>query len=276
MKNVIVTGASGFIGKAVCKELVSNGIHVTAIVRNKQDLEKYDNEEMQIIEADLNEYRNLAVCLPRNIDVFYHFAWDGAYGEALTDYSKQIHNIEYNCDAIIMAQKIRCKKFIMAGTINELELFQFFHAEKNVPRKSCIYGIAKLACDLMGKTIAAEGGMNFNTAIIGSCFGPGDRSKRIHNTVIRKLMNGEVPRLISGDTLHDWIYIDDVAKMFRYLGAKSSNMKSYYLGHRKLRKLEDIVSDVRDVVNPDIQLKFGQIKSYFKIVYSLVDLNALY
>lgn len=276
MMNAIVTGANGFIGRAVCSELASNGVNVIAVVRNKLGFEKNDNEKIQIIEADLNEYRDLETCLPQNLDVFYHFAWDGAYGEELANYSKQIRNIEYNCDAIMMAQRIGCKKFIMAGTINELELFQFFQAERNVPRKSCIYGIAKLACDFMGKTIAAEGKMDFNVAIIGSCFGPGDKSNRIHNTVIRSLMNGEAPTLISGDTLHDWVYIDDVAKMFRYLGEKSSNMKSYYLGHRKLRRLEDIIRDVRDVVNPDIQLKFGEIKSSFKIDYSLVDINALY
>ena len=35
MKRVIVTGANGFVGSAVCKELSKNGIHVTAVIRNK-------------------------------------------------------------------------------------------------------------------------------------------------------------------------------------------------------------------------------------------------
>ena len=164
----------------------------------------------------------------------------------------------------------------MAGTINELELIQFFHAEKDVPRKACIYGISKLSCDLMCKTLANEYGILYNTAIIGSCFGPGDHSKRIHNVFISNMINGTKPKLISGDTLHDWIFIDDVAEMFMHIGCKSVNMKNYYLGHNYLRRLDDILYEVRDIINPDVDLVFGEIESSFLIDYSLVDLNSVY
>lgn len=276
MKSAIVTGANGFIGNAVCRELLNNNILVTAIVRDKDSMKQFKNGNLVIVEAELMEYLNLAGKFPENIDVFYHFAWDGAYGPVLGDYEKQIRNIQYTCDALNLAKTIGCKKFIMAGTINELELLQFYEADKNTPRRACIYGIAKQACDFMAKTLAADWGINFNTAIIGSCFGPGDNSQRIHNTIITKLLKGERPTLIKGDTVHDWIFIDDVARMFRALGTHSVNMKNYYLGHRSLRRLDEIVTDVRDELNPDVELRFGEIESSFYIDYSLVDLDALY
>lgn len=276
MESAIVTGANGFIGNAVCRELLNNNISVTAIVKDKNSMSQIKNKNLVIVEAELKEYLNLVNKLPKDIDVFYHFAWDGAYGPILGDYEKQIRNIQYACDALSLAKKIRCKKFIMAGTINELELPQFYEADINIPRRACIYGIAKLACDFMGKTLAADWGIDFNVAIIGSCFGPGDNSQRIHNTIISKLLRGERPVLINGDTVHDWIYIDDVARMFRSLGVHSVNMKNYYLGHRSLRRLDEIVADVRDELNPDVELKFGEIQSSFNIDYSLVDLDALY
>lgn len=277
MKSAIVTGANGFIGGAVCRELLKQGIEVTAVVRNKESLAylaQYDN--LKIVEALLTEYLDIEDKMPRDTDVFYHFAWEGAYGPVLGDYKQQIKDMEYTCDAITLAHKIGCKKFVMAGTINELELLQFFHAEENVPRKACIYGISKLACDFMCKTLAADLGILFNVAIIGSCFGPGDHSRRIHNSVILNLLAGKSPTLVSGETMHDWIYIDDVAKMFVCVGRKSANMKNYYLGHRTLRRLQEIVEDVRDEINPDVSLKFGEIQSSFAIDYSLVDLNAVY
>lgn len=276
MKSAILTGANGFIGRAVCNELLSCGVKVTAIVRKEQSMQFLKNTNLEIVEAEMDDYIKLKDILAKDQDVFYHFAWDGAYGKEMGDYRKQIRNIEYTCNAVCLAEQIRCKKFIFAGTINELELLQFFRAENNKPREACIYGIAKLTCDLMGKTIAAQGKMDFNVAIIGSCFGPGDKSMRIHNTVIRSLMKGECPPLISGETLHDWIYIDDVAKMFRCLGEKSDNLKNYYLGHCKLRKLKEIISDVRDIVNPQVELTFGTIRSSFQIDYSLIDMEALY
>ena len=157
MKSAIVTGANGFIGGAVCRELLEQGVEVTAVVRKKESLmhlAEYNN--LNIVEAVLTEYLDIEDKMPHGTDVFYHFAWEGAYGPILGDYKQQIKDIEYTCDAITLASKIGCKKFIMAGTINELELLQFFQAEKNVPRKACIYGISKLACDFMCKTLAAD------------------------------------------------------------------------------------------------------------------------
>lgn len=276
MQSAIVTGANGFIGNAVCRELINNGITVIAVVRDKNSMKQIKSNHLVVVEAELDEYLGLEGKLDKRIDVFYHFAWDGAYGPVLADYRKQIQNIQYTCNALELAKKIACKKFIMAGTINELELLQFYEADKNVPRKACIYGIAKQACDFMGKTLAADWGIDFNVAIIGSCFGPGDNSERIHNTVISKLMRGERPTLIRGDTLHDWIYIEDVARMFQALGMHNVNLRNYYLGHRYLRRLDEIVADVRDELNPKIELKFGEIQSSFCIDYSLVDLEALY
>ena len=37
MKKVIVTGANGFIGTALCKKLSDEGINVIAIVRDKEE-----------------------------------------------------------------------------------------------------------------------------------------------------------------------------------------------------------------------------------------------
>ena len=38
-------------------------------------------------------------------------------GATLADYSMQIRNIQYTCDALTLAAQIHYKKFIMAGTI---------------------------------------------------------------------------------------------------------------------------------------------------------------
>lgn len=278
MKTAIITGANGFIGRAILRILVKHNVKVYAVVRKKESLKEfYHCSLVSIVESDFAHYeKDLPLCIPEDMDVFYHIAWEGAYGLVLGDYTQQIKNIQYTCDVLSLAYRLKCKKFIMAGTINELELLQFFHAEKHTPRKACIYGAAKLSCDLMCKTLANEYGILYNTAIIGSCFGPGDYSKRIHNVFISNMLNGTRPKLISKDTLHDWIYIDDVAEMFMHIGNKSVNMKNYYLGHKCLRRLEDILCDVRDILNPKIELIFGEIENSFLIDYSLVELNSVY
>lgn len=277
MKSAIVTGANGFIGKAVCKALLNAGVKTYAIVRNQNSMSDLQQDNrLVVLEADFGTYNLLPQKIKEPIDVFYHFAWEGASGAVLSNYTQQIKNIQYTCDTLTVAHEIGCKKFILAGTINELELMQFFQAENQVPRPACIYGIAKLSCDLMCKTIAADFGMQYNTAIIGSCFGPGDKSRRIHNVFISSMINGVSPKLVEATNLHDWIYIDDVADMFCAIGCKSVNMKNYYIGHNKLRVLKDILLEVRDILNPEMNITFGEVKAPFLIDYSLVDINSVY
>lgn len=278
MKSAIVTGANGFIGKAVCKNLLEHGVQVCAVVRNQETMKEFKkNKNFVVVKGELENISMLEEIIERDTyEVFYHFAWSGTSGMSLTDESTQILNIQYTCDTLKTAQRLGCKKFIFAGTINELELLPFYNAELFKPRIASIYGISKLASDFMCKTLAADMEMCYNTAIIGSCFGPGDRSWRIHNTFIKGMLEKMPPKLVAGDVWHDWVYIDDVAAMFVAIGNNSINMKNYYIGHRDLRKLKDILCEVRDILCKGLELKFGEIKDSFQIDYSLVDLNAVY
>ena len=62
MKKVIVTGAIGFIGTALCKKLSDEGINVIAIVRDKEEniTKIKDIPRIKIIYCDLSDFRNLS------------------------------------------------------------------------------------------------------------------------------------------------------------------------------------------------------------------------
>ena len=51
MANVILIGATGFVGLAVLNELVERGHHVTAVVRNAAKLPK--SSQVEAAEADV-------------------------------------------------------------------------------------------------------------------------------------------------------------------------------------------------------------------------------
>ncbi len=278
MKSAIVTGANGFIGKALCRKLLEKGIKTCAIVREPKTMADFaDNENLTVVKGDMSDIPSIKKCIQYGAyEVFYHFAWVGTSGKELTDDSIQIRNIKYTCDMLRLAEDLNCKKFIFAGTINELELLPLYKAEMFVPRSASIYGISKLTCDFMCKTLAVNMNICYNTAIIGSCFGPGDMSWRIHNSFIKGMLEGIQPKLVKGEIWHDWVFIDDAAELLLAVGCKSINLKNYYIGHRKLRMLKDILCEVRDILCEGLELEFGEITDNFKIDYSLVDLNAVY
>ena len=274
---VIVTGANGFIGNKLCQSLLKHNIELFCIVRNRKRMKLNENNNLKIIECRLGNYEDLLKYQELyNADVFYHLAWEGSFGDVLADYSIQNKNLNYSCEALNIAIKMNIKKFIFAGTINELELLEYFNADINKPRKKSIYGIAKLATELELKTIAANNNIIYNTAIIGSCFGPGDMTLRIHNAFMLSLLKNEVPKLVACENLHDWVYIDEIAEMLLAVGIKSINMKNYYLGHNRLRKLKDILLDVKNIINPNAHIEFGNVPGDLFVDYSLVDINSIY
>ena len=60
------------------------------------------------------------------------------------------------------------------------------------------------------------------------------------------------------------------------VGLKSINMKNYYLGHNSLRKLKDILLDVKNIINPNAHIEFGNVPGDLFVDYSLVDINSIY
>lgn len=73
--NILLTGATGFIGRHLLAFLLSKNIQVTAVVRNREKLYHYHKKErsLNIVEGDLNKSSTFAE-LPAHSDVLIHLA----------------------------------------------------------------------------------------------------------------------------------------------------------------------------------------------------------
>ncbi|MBQ7214540.1 MAG: NAD-dependent epimerase/dehydratase family protein [Synergistaceae bacterium] len=204
----------------------------------------------------------------RGIDVFFHMAWSGGFTSALKDYSLQFQNAKAACDAVSSAVNIACKKFVFAGTVNEIEINQFINSERFVPRGTNIYASVKVAADMTSKTMAYLNHMDYCSALIPLPYGAGNSSPQLINTVIKNCYEGKPSRLIEGNNQYDIAHISDIARALYLIGEKGINMRSYYIGHRKLRTFREIVCNIRDVINPQAELRFGKYQDSLNLDYS--------
>lgn len=277
MKKVIVTGASGFIGKALVKRLLSEGYQVCVVVRDSNKMNDIKNDNLRIVQTALNEYRNLKEQIhDDSYDVFFHLAWDGTYGESFGDYHRQLNNAAYAVDALMSAIDLSCQRFVLIGTVVQLETKHYAVVDDCEPRISCIYGAAKDAAEMVCKTLAFQNKIAFNTAILASVYGEGDQSNMIQNVLIRALLKGESPKLVSGNNLYDWIYVDDVVSALIDIAEKGAENRTYYVGHRELQTFQELVRQTRNIIAPNVELIFGESKDKSVIDYSLVDREALF
>lgn len=278
MKTAIVTGAGGFIGGALTELLLREGITVYGVDVSEKALKQHTAKSGFIpVVADFTKYNRLHEKIQDNIDVFYHFAWQGVFGESFKDYRLQLSNAASTGDAITAAVKIGCKKFVFAGTVNEYEMDEYIKADSFAPRFTYIYSTAKQAAEAVCKTLAYNLRIEYNCGRIAMAYGEKNYSMMVVNTVIKNLIFSTPCKLVAGDNLYDMIYVSDIAEAFYRIGERGVNMKSYYVGHRNLKTFREMIEIMAAVLNPECQLLFGAYPDAPQgINYTNIDLDALY
>lgn len=262
MKKAIVTGATGFLGSWLVKELSSSGIEVTAVVRSlhKEAEILAQLENVKIVKCQLSDMERLPEIIEeRDIDVFYHLAWAGTSGMERADVRLQLQNVQASCDAVAAASAIGCRKYVNAGSIMEYEAMQYIPSDGSRPGRGSIYSSAKLAADYMSKTVAVSYNLSYINAIISNIYGPGEKSARFVNSTLRKLLSGERACFTHGEQLYDFIYASDAAKAFRLVGEKGEAFGSYYIGSKEPHPLKEFIIKMRDAVDDSIELFFGEV-----------------
>lgn len=277
MKRAIVTGASGFVGKALVKKLLSHGYFVFAVVRDPAKMKDVANDRLSVVQCQLSELKNLDEKIPcGKIDAFFHMAWDGTFGESFKDFHRQFESAAYVGDAVVAASKLGAERFLFAGTIVEIETRHYILNDGGEPRISCIYGAAKTAANILGRVMACQCGVKYNEAVLASAFGEGDFTGTIQNILISALLKNTVPPLADGKNLYDWVYIDDVTEALVAITEKGKPGKTYYVGHRELQTFEWLVTQTRNIVAPNVKLDFGTLKAKTVLDYSLIDREELF
>ena len=276
MKTAIVTGACGFIGKALTKQLLDRGIEVFAVVWDKNKLADILSPNLHIINTMGKDSLPLMRSIDVHIDVFFHLAWVGVSGKKANDDQIQMENVIQSYNIFRAVSEMPVDKFIFAASSYEYKVEPLYIDNLSFMGNANLYGAAKHACRILCETYAAHKRITFLSILFTNVYGVGDFSNRSTNTLIRQLLNGQELRLINGKHLHDWTYIDDAIEGILAAAEKGKPLKEYYIGSRELRTFKDIVTEMRNVLAPDVTLKFGQYQDESYIDYSKIDLDALY
>lgn len=278
MKTVAITGVGGFLGSHLCDRLLKIGVKVYGIDVKLEFQSKFtEHPNYTPIVADFEHYKELHTLITEPIDVFFHFAWQGGLLQnSFWDYELQLSNAKYACDAFQEASLMGAKRFVNSGTNNQIEITQFLNSKDFTPRGTTIYASAKIALELMCKTLATKSGTDFVGCMIPMPYGDGNRSMQLFNVVAKNLIEGTSPKLIEGNNLYDMIYIGDIVDAFITIAEKGKAGRTYYIGHRKLKTFRQWIEDIRDIVAPNVELKFGEYKDPLNMDYNCVDLDQLY
>ena len=274
MRNIVILGADGFIGKNLYKKLINDeNNYIYAFVK---DFKSFNNiyTNSKIFELDMNDYYDIKNILRDiNIDVVYYISW---YGGVLPDNLKkeeiQYKNIEIFNTFMKSMIDLNVNKIIFISSDRKYKLFK----ENYEDIVDSFYGISKHCCELIGKNISFHNDILFNSVIFSNVYGVGDFSLRSTNKIIRKMINGEDVDLIDGNILYDWIYIEDAVNGIVKVYEQGKPYSSYYIGSREIKKFSEIINRVKDILKSDSKLNYFMYKDDYYVDYEKLDYLKIY
>ncbi|OIQ40534.1 MAG: epimerase [Bacteroidetes bacterium MedPE-SWsnd-G1] len=129
--HILLTGATGYIGKRLLNALLHEGHDVTCCVRDKKRFDFFHEFEHQIniIETDFSSREDLDLVKPLNVDAAFFLIHSLKSGT--TEFENK--EIEIASNFKFLAEKLKCKQVIYLGGIaNDNDLSQHLSSRKKV------------------------------------------------------------------------------------------------------------------------------------------------
>lgn len=245
IKNILIIGSSGFIGKNLLKKLYDESINVIRIENSVNKL-KNDFNYKSYLWSDLESTFILKELKKLKLDLIINLAWSGASGENRSCFITQMKNLEISKNAITLAEKLNIKKYFGIGSIMEDEMYlDVLNSNINYNK---IYGLAKYNDHIFSKQLCNQKKINFYWLTITNTFGPGECSERLINTIIKNNINCISMHFSSATQLYSFIYIDDLINLIFVLLYKAKQEIRYIIGDDKPKILKDYINTIYNIL----------------------------
>ena len=115
MNNVLITGATGFLGRLLCRDLVEKGHKVSILARKSSDLSSLQDLSIKVFYGDITNRLSLLQATGEQ-DVVYHLAGLIAYKRADRQMMEKI-NVDGTANVIDACITNKTKKLLHLSSV---------------------------------------------------------------------------------------------------------------------------------------------------------------
>jgi len=256
-----VTGATGFIGSYLVRRLLSEGADVAVLMRSTSNPWRIADilSETEIIYGDLGSIDQINERVKSfSPDKIFSLAWHGVGNQHRNEIS-QIQNLYSSLTLLILANECGCDQFIGLGSQAEYGPYNNSIREDFHPNPTTLYGATKLATCQVSMKLSEIFKLRFAWLRLFSSYGPRDDPNWLLPYIILKLFRGEKPALTRGEQLWDYIFVEDVADAIWQVSCSPKAEGIFNLGSGEVHTIKSIIENVRDLINPELPLGFGEV-----------------
>ena len=258
MSRVFVTGAAGFVGAGIVRQLLARGHQVAGLCRGDAPRLEGLGPGLNLFRGDLQDLEALRPALQAfQADGLVHAAWQGVYSDS-RQAAAQARNIELSLNLARLAADLGIRRWVAIGSQAEYGTQDSAPSEELEPVPSTQYGVAKVAAWRAMQRVASERGASLAWLRLYSAYGPGSDPRWILEHVIRQLLRGERPLLTAGDQRWDYLYIDDLGRAVAMV-LEQGCQGIFNLASGQAPTLRSTLEILRDLINPALPLGLGEV-----------------
>jgi nucleoside-diphosphate-sugar epimerase len=265
------------LGIALIKQCIANNVRVIALVRQgTQRLDRLpDSKLITVIYCDLENLGNVIID-EKQIDVFYHIGWAFTDKTGRMSPDLQELNIRYTLDAVHLAKKLGCKRFIGTGSQAEYGRVNSVIKPDTPVNPDISYGIAKYAAGKLSRFECEILGIEHIWVRVFSVYGINDNNGTLLNSFISKVKQNKPMALTKCEQIWDYLYEDDAGNALFLLGSKGISGKVYCLGSGKGKPLIEYLEIIKKVLNPGYNLVVGELPyGSMQVMHLCADISEL-
>jgi dihydroflavonol-4-reductase len=212
MADVLITGASGFIGAAVARALVSSGYSVRALVRPLSPRQNIAALDLELCEGDLRDRPSIERAM-QDVRCVFHVAADYRLGKR---YRAEIFATNVEGTRIVMEEALRAgvERVVYTSSVAALALRDDSSpADESISASQAqavgAYKQSKIVAERLVTAMVAEQALPAVIVNPTAPVGPGDARPTPTGRIIVEAASGRIPAFI--DTGLNLVHVDDVA-----------------------------------------------------------------
>ena len=258
-RRVLVTGASGFIGRNALEPLVRRGFDVHAVT--SRDAAPADAPaDVHWHRADLldaNAHRDLvATAAPSDL---LHLAWYAEHGRFWTS----TENLRWSAATIALVQAFAehgGRRAVAAGSCAEYRWGDPGPCVEGVTplEPATLYGVAKHATHALLAAAAGPLGIELAWGRVFFLYGPGEAAGRLVASIVRALLAGEPAPTGDGSQVRDFMHVSDVGAAFATV-LDSTVTGAVNIGSGEGRPLRDVIAAIGAAAGRQELLEIGSL-----------------
>ena len=267
MKNILITGGTGYLGTCLSFKFVKKGYNVYIPTR-RSHVELNGLNSQNIRSIHFNTYHELCEKLQDvDIDLVIHCAC--AYGKENEDVADIIKS-NYNYGFEIM--------HALGAKINTIK---FININTSLDKFTNLYAFTKKQFSEMAKFLSNESRFfkHFINVELEHYFGPHASERNFIQFLISRLQNSiNSIDLTNGEQVRDFIYIDDVVDSIYFL-SEIDFSEVYYdipLGTGRGLRISEVVNHIKSQMQSSVDLNFGALPyRENEVMESIADIKVL-